>query len=290
MRRITLALIFTSMLAVFVPTARAATVGPTLKSGWKDLPESSLTSDAAIVLDSKTGKVLYEKNPDAKRVLASLTKIMTSVIFVEQKPSWSRVVAMSDDDEVGGGRLQVATGTKLTNKDLLYCALVGSANNTATAMMNNSGLSDTVFIDQMNVRAATLGMSSTRYDDASGMDPRNVTTARDMSKLVQYAFGNPTIQKAASTMEYRFSTISPVIKKKIKNTDELLLDADNDLWIVAGKTGYLDESKYNLAIKVKDMKKTRELVVVTLGADTKRQSFDETEKLTKWAWDNYEWK
>lgn len=286
---------FSASLALIVTFLAAGTAsavtssGPELKKGWVDLPESSLTAKSAIVLDSATGKVLYTKNPDAVRSLASLSKVMTSVIFLERKPNWDKTVTITDADEVGGGRLQVPSGTKLTNRDLLYSALVGSANNAAMSMMRNSGLSNALFVDQMNVRAATLGMSSTHYNEPSGMDPGNVTTARDMSKLVRYAFANPTLQKAAQTMHYRFSTLSPVIKKDIKSTDELLLDPNNGLWITAGKTGYIDEAQYNLAIKVRDMNRSHELIVVTLGADTKQLSFDETEKLAKWAWQNYVW-
>jgi D-alanyl-D-alanine endopeptidase (penicillin-binding protein 7) len=261
---------------------------PSLKNNWSNLPESSLSSNSAIVIDYKSGKVLYSKNPDAPRTAASLTKVMTSVIWYEQKPLLKKQVAILDEDEVGGGRLRVATGTVMTANDLLHCALVGSANNAAMALMRTSGLGAKTFIDQMNVRAVTLGMPATKFYDAAGMDARNTTSARDMAKLVAYAFENRLLQKAAQTGEYKFTTQSPRLTKNIKNTNQLLLD-ENGLWIVAGKTGYLDEAKYNLAIRVKDPAKKRELVVVTLGAESKKQSFDETEKLTKWAWGNYVW-
>ncbi len=282
--------IIVAVWAVSAFPALAASPTPSLKAGWQDLSESSLTAHGAIVVDIASGKTLYQKNQDGIWPAASLTKVMTSVIWLEQKPTMSRRVTITDADEVGGGRLRVATGTVVTQKDLFYCALVGSANNTAMAMMRASGLSSATFVDQMNVRAVTLGMSGTRYHEPSGMDPRNTVTARDMARLITYAFANPTIRKAVQTGYYRFSTIAPRIDKTVKSTNALLLDSTNDLWITGGKTGYLDEAQNNLAVTVKTMRKDKELAVVVLGAATKRGSFDEAERLAKWAWQNYEWK
>jgi D-alanyl-D-alanine endopeptidase (penicillin-binding protein 7) len=262
---------------------------PVLKKGASIPAESSFTASSILVIDAKSGAVLYEKSPNLLWPTASITKIMSSVIFLEQKPNMASVVALTDQDEVGGGRLRVETGTTLTKKDLLYCALVGSANNTATAMMNNSGLTRKAFIKEMNIRAKVLGMHNTTYVDASGMDVQNTTTAADVAILAKYAFANSTIQRAAQTANYRFSTIKPVIDKTIKNTNALLLDPDNDLWILAGKTGYLEEARNNLVVRVQTMQKTKELIVVVLGASTKQHSFSETESLTKWAWKNYAW-
>ncbi len=262
---------------------------PVLKKGAIIPAESSFTASSILVLDAKSGAVLYEKSPNLVWPTASITKLMTSVIFMEQKPNMAEVVALTDADEVGGGRLRVETGTTLTKKDLLYCALVGSANNTATAMMNNSGLTPKAFIKEMNIRAKTLGMNKTTYVDASGIEVGNTTTATDIATLAKYAFANPTIQRAAQTASYRFSTIKPVIDKTIKNTNALLLDPNNDLWILDGKTGYLEEARNNLVVRVQTMQKTHELIVVVLGASTKQTSFSETERLTKWAWKNYAW-
>ena len=278
-----------SILLLVLPLAAGAAGGPALKTGWRDLPEDSLTAHSAIVLDRKTGKVLYTKSPDLPWVAASLTKLMTSVIWMEQQPRMSGTVSLTDEDEVGGGRLRVATGTILTSKDLLYCALVGSANNTAMAMMRTSGLPRDAFVREMNIRAATLGMTQTTYVEPSGMDTGNVTSARDMATLATYAFGNPTIRRAAQTGSYNFLTVSPTIVKSVKSTNALLLDPANGLWITGGKTGYLEEARNNLVITVQTMRRDKELVVALLGADTKQHSFAETERLTKWAWENYVW-
>ncbi len=281
--------IFVAALLTATPNFVQAANPPALKQSALATPDFTLSANEAVVMDSRTGKVLFEKNADAPWPAASLAKLMSAVVFVEQKPVLSRLVSITAADEVGGGRLRVAAGTKMTLKDIFYSALVGSANNAAMNMMRNSGLSRVQFIDLMNVRAATLGMSSSKYYEPTGMDPRNTVSARDMAKLARHAFDNPLIQKTAQTAKYQFKTSSPVINKTIKNTNALLLDPNNDLWVVAGKTGFIDEAQYNLAVRVKTMRKDKDVVVVVLGADTKQKSFDETEKLAKWAWQNYVW-
>ncbi|TAL19673.1 D-alanyl-D-alanine carboxypeptidase [Patescibacteria group bacterium] len=266
-----------------------ATTAPELTKSWGDLPETELSAKSAIVVDWRTGALLYSKNPDSPRSAASLTKLMTAVIFLEQKPRWQNSAALLEEDEVGGGRLRLAAGTRLTVKDLFYSALVGSANNAAMALMRLSGMERLQFIRDMNVRAATLGMVGTSYVEPTGMSPENVTTARDVIKLAAYAFANKTIRRATQTGEYRFKTQKPVIEKRIKNTNSLLLDDNNGLWITGGKTGYLEEAQYNLVIAAETPGHDKRIIVAILGADSKQKSFEEAERLVKWAWTNYEW-
>lgn len=271
---------------LLIPTASFA-AGPVLIDPSAKFPRETLTSDAAIVIDAATGETLFEHRVDDLRVVASLTKLMTSVIAMEQGPDMSRKVKIASEDEVGGGRLQVPAGTSVTTKDLFYSALVGSANNAAEAMARTSGLARALFLDQMNVRAATLGMSKTHFTDPSGMDVGNVSTARDLSKLARYAFANPTLSRMSSTFNYRFTAYTPkALAKSIKNTNRLLV-VDPDIYITGGKTGYLEESQYNLAIRARD--NGRQVVVVTLGANTRTASFDETKALAHWAFANYRW-
>ncbi len=285
------ALIFAFVL--LLPTASFA-AGPTLIDPNAKFPRETLTSDAAIVLDAATGETLFEHRVDDPRVVASLTKLMTSIVALEQAPKMTRTVKIAAEDEVGGGRLHVPAGTSLTTKDLFYSALVGSANNAAEALLRTSGLSRPMFLDQMNVRAATLGMNKTRFTDPSGMDVNNVSTARDLAKLARYAYANPTLSRMTATFNYKFTAYLPgrqagtpkALAKSIKNTNRLLV-VDPDIYITGGKTGYLDEAQYNLAIRAKDA--GRQVIVVTLGADTRAASFDETKALAHWAFSNYRW-
>ena len=256
---------------------------------FKEYPVQNLTSNSAIVVDRASKKVLFSHNHDLPWTAASLTKIMTGVVFIEQSPVWSKNAKILSEDEVGGGRLRVSPGSLMTVKDIFFSAITGSANNCAVALMRLSGLTNDQFLKVMNFRAWVLGMKNTVFYEPSGMDPRNQTTVDDMAILADYAFGNGWMKKAATTFWYKFNVISPELAKSVKNTNDLLI-YDPDLYITGGKTGYLEESQYNLVITTKHMRESRpELIVIVLGADTRQKSFNEAKSLALWMWNNYDW-
>lgn len=246
---------------------------------------------SALVIDARTKKVLYAYEPDKVWTAASLTKLTGALVFVEKKLPWSRVVSIQSKDEVGGGRLRVKSGATMTVKDVLYSSLVGSANNAATALARLSGWGTKTFVQKMNAKAKALGCTNTVFTDPSGMDVGNQTTAQDLAKIAFAAFSNPEIRRAASTQAYSFKVINANEKKTIKNTNQLLLDDDNGLWVTGGKTGYLEESKNNLVVRLRPSSKDsqRELLVVVLGAETKQSLFDEAARLARWSWSAYDW-
>lgn len=247
---------------------------------------------AAIVMQASTGKILYSFKPEIPRVAASLTKLATGLAIIGQKPNWNRVVRLASQDEVGGGRLRVATGASLTMRDLFYSALTGSANNASSALGRLSGLGMKNFVAKMNSSAKSVGAKRTVLNDPSGMDPRNMTTALDMALIARAAFKDPLIRSASTVSTYDFRIQSTGELKSIKNTNKLFLE-DQSLWLIGGKTGYLEESMYNLVAqirpydgKISDPK--REVVVVVLGAPTKDSSFASVKRLAQWAWEQPE--
>ncbi|MBU0649180.1 serine hydrolase [Patescibacteria group bacterium] len=262
---------------------------PEKRATFAEYPVQNLTTRAAIVMDKDSGEVLFSHNHDFPWIAASLTKMMTGVVFIEQGLDLNAQARLASADEVGGGRLRVEAGALMTLKDIFFSALTGSANNCAMALMSLSGLTNERFVELMNFRAWVLGMKDTKYYEPSGMDTRNTTTVDDTAILARYAFKNSIISKAATTFWYRFNVLSPQMDKSVKNTNDLLL-YDPDLYITGGKTGYLPESGYNLVIQTKHMRETRpELIVVILGSDTRQASFNEAKSLALWMWQNYEW-
>ncbi|MDP3793446.1 MAG: serine hydrolase, partial [Candidatus Uhrbacteria bacterium] len=246
-----------------------------------------------IVIVPKTHQVLWSFKPDYSHVAASLTKLPNALTFVKLSPRWDRKVAFQKSDEVGGGRLRVKIGTRISIRDLFYSSITSSANNAANALARVSGLGYGGFIKRMNVEAKRLGAVRSKFVDASGMSPRNITTARDMALIAEAAFRELMIRTAASTGEYQVALATPREVRTIKNTNQLLTQ-DNDLWIVGGKTGYLEESMYNLVIQVRPMNADgrpefgKDLIVVVLGAPTKSGSFDAAKRLAEWTWNNHE--
>ncbi len=243
---------------------------------------------SALVVDAASGKELYSFKPSKKWSAASLTKLMTALVFVDKRPGWDSVIKLAKADEVGGGRLRLAIGSRFTVQDAFYSSLVGSANNATMALARSTGYSQKGFLKLMNQKAKALGMSSSFYADPSGMEPANIVTARDMVKLMRAAFANQSILKAASTVSYQFTAQNPTVHKTILTTDKL--KSQTDLHIIGAKTGFLYESQYNFVMKVREEGQTgRDLYVVVLGAPTKQGSFDSAESLAKWALSAYKW-
>ena len=241
-------------------------------------PETS--ARAYLVMDEASGAVRASKNPDVPHPVASLTKLMSAVIFLEQNPRFERRIKMLREDEVGGGRLRFPVGSILTVRDLLYASLVGSANNSANALARVSGLPRKLFIHEMNVRAAVLGLARTEFFDVSGMNPRNTTTARDMALLARYAFSNPTIAGIAGTKTYDIRPVGSRQQRTLTNTNALLGMAVGSVTITAGKTGYLEEAEYNLVVRAEDPA-GRRVIIVVLGAPTKAASFANARSLAE---------
>lgn len=251
------------------------------------VPESNLFA-SALVVDAATGKELYAFKPTKVWSGASLTKLMTALVFVEKRPAWDTVVKLAKADEVGGGRLRLAVGSRFTVQDAFYSSLVGSANNATMTLARSTGYSIPGFVKLMNKKAKALGMSQSTYADPSGMEVENKTTARDLVKLMQEAFQWKAIRTAASTPVYKFTATNPKVDKVINTTDKL--HGQEGLEILAAKTGFLYESMYNFVMKVQpDNDPKRTLYVVVLGAQTQAKSFEAAESLAKWSWSAYKW-
>src|SRR3989344_8009191 len=250
------------------------------------------TSNVAslLVIDVASGKTLYKLNPDKQWSAASLTKLMTSYLFSSGRRNWASKGNIVKSDEVGGGRLGVPSGSTMTFRDLLYSAVIGSANNAANAMARQSGYGSKGFIREMNRRTGLLGMTNTAYVDASGMSPKNVSTAYDVALALDAAGANDEIQKAMVSPTYRFTVATPKkVTKTIKNTNRLLFE-EPDVLVTAGKTGYLQESMYNYAVSVRPKSGDGgELAIVVFGAPARADSVDTATVLAKWAWESFAW-
>ncbi len=248
---------------------------------------------AAIVMTPGTHQVLYSFKPDKKWPAASLTKLSNALAFVKLAPSWDRVATLKTVDEVGGGRLRVKNGARVTLRDLLFSSITGSANNAATALSRLSGLSRTAFLKRMNTEAKKAGARYSIFVDASGMDDRNITTARDIALIAETAFQQPLIRSAATTAQYTVSLVNRKEIHTIKNTNQLLTK-DDEVWVIGGKTGYLESSKYNLVVQLRPVDAEgqpihqKELIITVLGAPTKEGSFNAAKRLASWAWNNHE--
>lgn len=248
---------------------------------------SKLTADKVLVIDPESKQVILERKSKEKHPLASLTKLMTALVLRAHGLDLEKEATVLFEDEVGGARLRVANGTLLTMRDVFYGMIVGSANNASHALARMTGVSSSSFIQEMNTRASALGLSSTTFADTSGLDLGNVSTAHDIAALALNAFDDPVIRSAATTAHYPLVVEGQT--RQMKNTNGLLTDPHNGLYVLGGKTGYLVESKWNLAVKMMDSRK-HPLLIVTLGSASNGDAFKDSARIGRWVWSHYEWK
>lgn len=255
--------------------------------------ESKVNAKAYVVMDRTSGKILTMKQENLVWPIASTTKLMTAQIVLSQNISPLSTQTVLTDDDVGGAKLHVKNGDTFTIDDLFYAMLVGSANNAANALVRASGLTREEFVDAMNAKTKSLGLKSTMYVDPSGIDPANVSTPLELAKIANVAFSNSLIQKYASTPVRNVKMINTGSIKKIQSTNWMLTKPSykNGI-VVAGKTGYLEESMWNFvtALKPKNGDAKKELLIVIFGSDTRAQSFTDAKTLSNWAWKSYSWK
>jgi D-alanyl-D-alanine carboxypeptidase len=248
-----------------------------------------LAIESGVAIDCTTGAVLFQKNSDRAKPIASITKLMTALVFLEHNPGWDRVYQLRDEDRRGGSKEYLVPGEKIKVKDLFYLSLVASGNTETVALVNATGLGLVNFVNKMNGKAAELGLDHTVFKDPVGLDNGNVSTALEVAKLAQAAFAADDIRQASITKTHEFTTLAGN-KIIVDNTDKLLDEfaSSPQIKIVGGKTGYTDEAGGCLASKFTNQA-GKEIISVVLGGADRSSRFSETKGLVEWAYDNYHW-
>lgn len=241
-----------------------------------------------IVLDVKSGKVLAEKGADAPYPVASLTKLVTAMTILDMEPDFARLIDMNASDRGRIGRIQVPLDERFTEGELLSYMLVASSNEAAHALMRAHGNQE--FIEAMNRKAKDIGMTHAKFYDASGLDPRNTASARDIAMALRAALDYPEISDRTKRASFKAVGRIKNTSVLLKSTNLLLAsDLNRDPYtIVAGKTGSLDEAGFCFAQAVSDAS-NHEIIAVVLGAETHYSRFQDVKSLTYWAYANYEW-
>jgi D-alanyl-D-alanine endopeptidase (penicillin-binding protein 7) len=232
---------------------------------------------AAIVVNPETGQVLFETNAQDKRSIASITKVMTALVFLEDDPDLSQQVAMERGDVRGASTTYLRAGEKLSAGDLLNLTLIASDNAAARALARISHGGSATFIDRMNEKSIELGLESTAFSDPSGLDADNVSSAYDLSRLIAYAAGDERISSIMRRADYQLSTSRRTLT--IHNTNRLLSAGELD--VRGGKTGFISKAGYCLATLLR-LPQGDQVAVVVLGARSNALRFAETKHLFNW--------
>jgi len=245
-----------------------------------------LESASAAVIDEETGKILFAKEAEQKRPLASITKLAAILTYFKTQTDWNQLVAITADDRQPGGKRNLYPQEKIIAKDLVYLALIGSDNDAVTALTRSTGLAADEFAQRINQETRELGLANTIIKEPTGLSPNNISTALDVAKLARQAFREPTIAQASILKIFSFSPAGSKITRQIYNTNQLL---DNNLVkITAGKTGSTEAAKYSLTVRAEN-NQGKKIIVALLGAPTDNLRFRETKNLIWWTFENYDW-
>ena len=243
-----------------------------------------VTAESAVVLDLSTGAVLWQKNAEQSRSMASITKLMTALVFLEHNPGWQTTVTFQEIDETNGGTAHILRGETVSVKNLFYTALIASDNNSTNALVRSTGLSHEEFIKLMNQKAQELELLHTSFTGVTGLNDNNQSTALEIAQLAKIAFANEDIKSATSRKTYSFIALSGQAHK-IYSTNRSL---DDYLKVVAGKTGFITASGYCLVDEIRGNEE-QEIIVVILGSETHEDRFQDMNILAAWVLDNFVW-
>ena len=266
----------------------ASNLGNNLISLKPDATKLEITSEKSAVLSADGRTFLQANRADEIQPIASITKLMTASIFLDNNPGWDTVYEITAADNVEGGKLNLFLGDRVKVRDLFFTSLVASDNGATLALVHATGLSEKDFVAKMNSEALRLGLNNTSFADPVGLSEKNVSTAREVAKMARAAFGRPEIRQAASSREYRFTTENGT-EKKVESTDYLLFDsADNPFEVLGGKTGFTDRAGYCFVGRFRN-DDGQEVISVVLNSQGKNERFRESKALINWVFSSYNW-
>jgi len=238
----------------------------------------SLASNVAFVMDQNSSEVLFEKNANVALPIASITKLMTGLVVVEANLEMEQVLTVTDADvdrhKYSSSRLPV--GARMTRGNLLHIALMSSENRAASALGRNYPGGINAFVAAMNAKARELGMHDTRYVDPSGLSSQNVSSARDLAKLVAYAHQKPLLRQYSTDPNWVVEASGRPMR--YNNTNYLVRMPDWNIGLQ--KTGFINEAGRCLVMQA--MIQGRNVIMVFLDSKGKMSRTADAGRMRRW--------
>lgn len=237
-----------------------------------------LKSSVALVIDQDTSEVLFSKNDQAVLPIASLTKLMTGLVVSEARLPMNDVITISqaDVDTEKGSSSRLKVGTELTRGELLHLALMSSENRAAHALGRSFPGGLPVFVGLMNAKAQAIGMNDTIYAEPTGLSSKNQSSARDLAKLVNIAYGDPTLRELSTSPAHQVAVGTRTLQ--YNNTNRLVKNPSWDIGLQ--KTGYISEAGQCLVMQTKVA--GRKLIMVFLDSAGKLSRLGDAERVRRW--------
>lgn len=243
--------------------------------------EPNLNSRAAIIYDRNSKEVIYGKEENTKRKMASTTKIMTCMVVLEKGELTDTVIVSKKAAGTGGSRVGLKTGDKVSVQDLLYGLMLCSGNDAAVALAEHVGGSVEGFADLMNEKARQLNLSNTHFVTPHGLDnEEHYTTAYELAIMADKALKNNTFSSIVGTKNITININGK--PRNLSNTNELL---GSMAGVYGVKTGFTNGANRCLVTSCKI--ENLDIITVVLGADTKKFRTQDSIKLINYAMNNY---
>ncbi len=268
-----------------VYTRVAAHVAPVVRMSAGDRAGLNLTRDpldlassVALVLDQGSSEVLFEKNADVALPMASITKLMTGLVVVEANQDMNEILTVTNDDldteKFTSSRLRV--GSQMSRASLLHIALMSSENRAAAALGRNYPGGVQGFVAAMNAKARELGMSDTRFVDSSGLSSRNIASARDLARLVAFAYHQPLLRQYSTDPQSQVDAGGRIMQ--YNNTNYLVKSAEWDIGLQ--KTGFINEAGRCLVMQANIQ--GRPVIMVFLDSKGKQSRTADAGRVKRW--------
>lgn len=246
----------------------------------RDPSKLHLASGSAMLVDLQTNQVLYSSHPDMVRPIASVTKLMTAMVVLDAKQSMDETLTMTiaQTKEMKGVYSRVRLGSELSRRETLLITLMSSENRAAATLAHHYPGGYGAFIKAMNAKARALGMTSTRYVEPTGLSPNNVSTARDLTKLLLAARNYPLLGELSTTREKTVAFRKPNYTLGFRNTDHLVNKPNWDIKLT--KTGFTNDAGHCLVLLTR--MDNRPVAMVILDAFGKYTHFADASRMRQW--------
>jgi D-alanyl-D-alanine endopeptidase (penicillin-binding protein 7) len=240
----------------------------------------ALHSQVALVMDERDGVMLYGRAIDTLRPIASLTKLMTALVILESDLPLAAPIAITTDDRdrLKGTRSRLHFGAILTRDDLLRAALSASDNRAAAALARTAPGGTPAFVAAMNAKAQALGMNNTHFADASGLSSRNISTARDLLRLLEAARAQPRLHTFTTSGELWVTDLATGHTIEFFNTNRLVRQENWEIGL--SKTGYTADAGNCLVMRVTVA--GRPLSIVLLNSWGKASKYGDAQRIRDW--------
>lgn len=237
-----------------------------------------LRSASVLVTNPANGKVIYSKNADMVVPIASISKLMTAMVVLDAKQGMSETLTVTNDDidTIKGTHSRLAIGTKLNRRNMLCLALMASENRAASALSRHYPGGQKSFVAAMNKKARALGLKDTHFEEPTGLNSANVSSARDLARMVAAAHKYSLIRKYTTTPKYTITLGGK--KETFRNTNKLVRNSNWDISL--SKTGYISEAGRCLVMQAKVAH--RPTIIVLLDSQGTMTRIGDANRIRQW--------